>query len=50
MIHKLLYINISIKIFQVPIKYTLFDETFPTTLLPSGVSHSDSLMKLPVSM
>lgn len=50
MIHELLYINISIEIFQVLIKYTLFLETFPTALLPDGIFHSDSLTKLPVSM
>ena len=49
MIRELLYINISIEIFQVLIKYTLFHETFPTTLLPDGIPHSDSLLKLPGS-
>lgn len=48
MIHELLYINISIEIFQVLIKYTL-SETFPTAL-SDGISHSDSLTKLPVGV
>lgn len=49
MIDELLHTNISIKICQVQIKYILSHETFPTTLLPSGLCRFDIPIKLPVS-